>query len=739
MTERYADVIIDISHEKVDRPFQYRIPERLRGKLQVGMCVNIPFGRGNKLREGYVIDLSDTPAYPEDKIKEIDSVSAAQVRAEGRSIELAWWMKKRYGSTMIAAMRTVIPVRQEMKPMQYKEVTLLASHQEACDLLAQARAKHQTGKERLLEALMDGATVSYTLLTTKLAVSPQTIRNLETQGAIRVDCVQSYRNPVHFAHLPDKKKILTGAQQAIVDAFLADYDRGVRTPALLHGMTGSGKTEVYMALIEGMLQRGKEAIVLIPEIALTYQTVLRFYERFGDIVSVVNSRLSQGERYDQFLRAKNGEVKVMIGPRSALFTPFEHLGLIVIDEEHETSYKSDAMPKYHAREVAEHLAEMTDACVFMGSATPSLEANYKAQKGLYRKYRLDSRIGEAVLPKVTVVDMKRELMGGNTSVLSLALQNKIEQRLAAKEQIMLFLNRRGMAGFVSCKACGYVPKCPHCDVSLSEHRNHLTCHYCGYETAKIKVCPSCGSRYIYGFKAGTEKIEDIVRARFPQAKILRMDADTTRKKGSYEKILAAFAGGEADILIGTQMIVKGHDFKRVTLVGVLAADTSLFESDYRSGERTFQLLTQASGRAGRGELPGEAVIQTYRPDHYSIEYSVKHDYDGFYKAELSYRQVMEYPPVCSMLAVLVSGRDEREVKTAAQKAREKAGAMRVIGPAPAALEKLSDMYRYVLYIKADTQQPLMEARERIEAFLQQEEALSNRVTVTFDMDPVHGY
>ncbi len=748
MQKKYADVIIDISHEKVDRPFQYRIPERMADRLAIGMCVRIPFGKGNKLRNGYVIDMTDETDYPEEKIKEIAQIDAENVPMESRSIELAWWMKNHYGGTMIQAMKTVLPVKQEMKPVMQREVSLAVDHEEASSYLAQAISRHQAGKVRLLEALIAGATVNYSVLTGKLSVSPQTIKSMETQGVIRIETFQEYRNPIRFQNRAPERKQLTEEQQEIVDDFLSDYDKGVRNPALLHGVTGSGKTEVYMELIEGMLARGKEAIVLIPEIALTYQTVSRFYRRFGDVVSVVNSRLSAGEKYDQFQRAKEGKVKVMIGPRSALFTPFANLGLIVIDEEHEPVYKSETTPRYHAREVAIHLAEMTGAAVFMGSATPSLEAGYKAAVGEYRKYILCNRIGEAVLPQVTLVDMCEELKNGNMSMFSRCMQEQMQKTLSAGEQIMLFLNRRGLAGFVSCKACGHVLKCPHCDVSLAEHKQKMICHYCGYEAPKVSKCPECGSKYIYGFRAGTEKIEEKVKEMFPRARVLRMDADTTRKKGDYENILAAFAQGEADILIGTQMIVKGHDFKNVTMVGVIAADLSLHASDYRAGERTFQLLAQAVGRAGRGQKSGTAIIQTYQPDHYCLQHCVTQNYDEFYAEEIAYRQLMDYPPVAHMLALLIAGKDEKVTCECADKIAENlrilwpqkpGGTLRIIGPAPAGIGKINDYYRRVIYLKSVAPEELIRAKDAAERMIKEKNEWFRYVSVQFDMDPVQAY
>ena len=746
MEKKYADVIVGISHEKIDRAFQYIVPQHLQTELEIGMCVHIPFGRGNHIQEGYVIGFSEQAELPDDKLKEIRQIVPASVKATERSIQLAAWIRSYYGCTMIAALKTVLPVKQEKKAVVYREVTLAVTENEAREYLCQAQKKHQAAKVRLLEALLEGAALSYTMVTGKLAVSPQTVTGMAAQGILRVESYETYRNPVHFDELPGEKKKLTEVQQEIADDFIRSYDAGDRTPVLLHGITGSGKTEVYMEMIDAMLQRGKQCIVLIPEIALTYQTLLRFYKRFGDAVSVMHSRLSAGERYDQMKRAKRGEVQVMIGPRSALFTPFQKLGLIIIDEEHETSYKSDSMPKYHAREVAVHLAEMTDACVVMGSATPSLEANYRAQQGIYKKYVLSERIGDAVLPEVQIVDMRQELAGGNSSIFSRHLETAIADRLEKRQQVMLFLNRRGISGFVSCRACGYVMKCPHCDVSLSEHRQKMVCHYCGYEEPKPSVCPKCQSRYLFGFKAGTQQVEDSLRLRFPEARILRMDADTTKKKDDYEKILAVFANRDADILIGTQMIVKGHDFPGVTLMGVLAADLSFLAADYRSGERTFQLLVQAVGRAGRGSVAGEAVIQTYQPDHYSVVYAAKQDYDGFYQEEMAYRKLLGYPPAAHMLAVLFTGKNEKETLFWAEQmlsmlrrqTRERKDLV-IIGPAPASIGRINDMFRQIAYFKSPDETLLMRLRGWMELFCQKNEDKMRSLLVYYDMDPVHGY
>ena len=742
----YANVIIDISHEKVDRPFQYRIPDSLKEKLAVGMCVQIPFGTGNRKRKGYVIEITGKNEYPEEKIKEIDGIITDNLPAEADAIRLAAWMRQTYGSTMIAALKTVLPVKRTVKAVEKKKLRRILSVEELTSLLGECMRKHQNAKVRVLQELLTEEELPYELVTGKLHVSAATLNSLVNQGAITIESESSYRNPVSLNVTAESGPELSEEQRYIKEQILSDYDKNIRKTYLIHGITGSGKTLVYLALIEEMIKRGKQCIVLIPEIALTYQTLLRFYKRFGDAVSVMHSRLSAGERYDQMKRAARGEVQVMIGPRSALFTPFQKLGLIIIDEEHETSYKSDSMPKYHAREVAVHLAEMTDACVVMGSATPSLEANYRAQQGIYKKYVLSERIGDAVLPEVQIVDMRQELAGGNSSIFSRHLETAIADRLEKRQQVMLFLNRRGVSGFVSCRACGYVMKCPHCDVSLSEHRQKMVCHYCGYEEPKPSVCPKCQSRYLFGFKAGTQQVEDSLRLRFPEARILRMDADTTKKKDDYEKILAAFANREADILIGTQMIVKGHDFPGVTLMGVLAADLSFLAADYRSGERTFQLLVQAVGRAGRGSMAGEAVIQTYQPEHYSVVYAAKQDYDGFYQEEMTYRKLLGYPPAAHMLAVLFTGKNEKETLFWAEQmlsmlrrqTRERKDLV-IIGPAPASIGRINDMFRQIAYFKSPDETLLMRLRGWMELFCQKNEHKMRSLLVYYDMDPVHGY
>ena len=715
----YANVIIDISHEKVDRPFQYRIPDSLKEKLAVGMCVQIPFGTGNRKRKGYVIEITGKNEYPEEKIKEIDGIITDNLPAEADAIRLAAWMRQTYGSTMIAALKTVLPVKRAVKAVEKKKLRRSLSAEELTSLLGECMRKHQNAKVRVLQELLTEEELPYELVTGKLHVSAATLNSLVNQGAITIESESSYRNPVSLNVTAQSGPELSEEQRYIKEQILSDYDKNIRNTYLIHGITGSGKTLVYLALIEEMIKRGKQCIVLIPEIALTYQTLLRFYKRFGDRVSVMNSSLSQGERFDQCERARKGEIDVMIGPRSALFVPFPSLGMIVIDEEHEGSYISENAPRYHARETAEYLASLKKASLVLGSATPSLEAYYKAKKGEYRLFTMKNRKNGGELANVRIVDLRQELRKGNRSIFSGDLQELIRDRLRKKQQIMLFLNRRGYAGFVSCRSCGYVMKCPHCDVSLSQHiGGKMVCHYCGYETVQPKRCPNCSSNYILGFKAGTQQIERQLYELFPGIRVLRMDGDTTKQKGSFEKILSAFAEGEADVLLGTQMIVKGHDFPNVTLVGVLAADLSLNDSDYRAGEKTFQLLTQAEGRAGRGTLPGEAIIQTYRPEHYSIQQAAKQDYEAFYEEEILYRELLEYPPAGHMLTILVVSKDEKRCKGLAVRLAKEAGAyVHVIGPTPAAVSKVKDYYRYMIYLKSLKEEPIRQAKERLEALL----------------------
>ena len=722
----YADIIIDISSDKLDRSFQYCVPAHLEQEIKLGMVVSIPFGNSNQLRKGYVTGLSQEAKVDPSILKEIAGCCSAEETTESRLIALAAWMKENYGSTMIQALKTVLPIKEKIRAKEKRYLSLSISEEKAAEILAQLEKTRFKARTRLLRELLQEKRLDYTTASRELGVAASVVKKLEEQGILHIEYDEVQRNSLNTGDIQKEEPLpLTTEQESAVQCILEEWKSAQPRPVLLEGVTGSGKTQVYMKLIEETLNRGEQAIVLIPEIALTYQTVRRFYARFGERVSVINSRQSQGERYDQFKRARKGEVQVMVGPRSALFTPFSRLGLIVIDEEHEPSYKSENSPRYHARETAVKRAELEHARVVLGSATPSLEAYSRAVSDEYVLVKLKARYGERPMPKVSIVDLREELKAGNRSILSRELWGGIERRLESREQIMLFLNRRGYAGFVSCRSCGHVMKCPHCDISLSEHNNgRLICHYCGYETKKPQVCPECGSPYIGGFKAGTQQIEKVVQDTFPGVRTLRMDFDTTRNKGSYEKILASFAAHEADVLIGTQMIVKGHDFPDVTLVGVIAADLSLNADDYRCGERTFQLLCQAVGRCGRGKKPGEAVIQTYHPDHYSIQAADVQDYEAFSEEEMSYRELMDYPPAAHMMAVLGSCPEEELLIQAMHYLQlyinriYKKKDLHVIGPAYASVGKVKDIYRQVIYLKHEDYGTLVRIRDQMEKYIE---------------------
>ena len=749
MSAKYVDIIIDISHEAIDRAFQYEVPFSLCDKIAVGMQVEIPFGRGNHMRTGYVIGISDEPNYDVDRIKPVHRIIENQIPVEGQLIRLAAWMKETYGSTMYQALKTVMPVKETVRPVEKKTVQLAVDAEEGRLRLLEYQRKHNGAKVRLTEALLEHGTVPYELARNKLNISPATFERLTAEGTIEILTETQYRQAGTKRYLTEPEPELNPAQQGLIDAFRQDYEAGHYQTYLLHGVTGSGKTEVYMHAMDVVLARGRQVIMLIPEISLTFQTVMRFRRHFGERITILNSRMSKGERYDQFERIRKGEVDIVIGPRSALFAPFSNLGLIVIDEEHESSYKSDNIPKYHARETAIKRADMNHASVILGSATPSVSSYYQAEQGKYRLWKLTERVQKRSLPKVEIVDLREELQKGNRSRFSYRLQELIEDRLSRKEQSIIFMNRRGYASFVSCRSCGEVVNCPHCQVSLTYHDHHsavpkLVCHYCGYTEPFIKKCKVCGSGMIGRFGSGTQMVEAELQEFFPEARILRMDADTTKGKDGHERILSAFAEGKADILVGTQMIVKGHDFPNVTLVGILAADLSLHSQDYMAGERTFELLTQAAGRAGRGERPGQVVIQTYDPEHAVIRAAAAQDYELFYRNEITYRKILKYPPVVSMIAVLITGEQEEQVQKCAERLADymrttvPGEVIRVIGPSTPVIGKIHDVYRRILYLKSEQEQALLDAKVQLELYAEQS-GVQEACRLYFDLNPMKGY
>lgn len=620
--------------------------------------------------------------------------------------------------------KKVVRLHQKTTRSTYKKEKRYVSLTENEELLIAAKEKAEkdkrlAGQMRVLSAICPGESISVEELKEKAAVTDSPIHTLLQKGVLVEQRRQEKRDVFQLEdYTPTQPFYPTSEQAQALTLLREEEQKAQKRPVLLHGVTGSGKTEIYMQLIEHVIMAGKQAIVLVPEISLTPQIMERFISRFGKRVSVTHSRLSLGERLDQWRKARDGEISIIIGPRSALFMPFSNLGVIVMDECHESSYISDVTPKYHTREVARKLSELTGALLVMGSATPDIDSYHRAVTGEFLLLQLKERTKGSRLPEVFVTDMRKELENGNRSAFGLPLQQAIRENLEKGQQTMLFLNRRGYSTFVSCRKCGEALTCPSCNVSYTYHASDkaLVCHYCGKEVPVPKTCPSCGSHYIRYFGTGTQKIEEETRRLFPEASVLRMDADTTTGKNGHARILELFGKGKADILIGTQMIAKGHDFPNVTLVGILAADLSLNLGTYQAAETCFQLITQAAGRAGRGELAGRVFIQTYQPENHAIRMAAAQDYEGFYQEEILLRQAMEYPPFSHIFSVLITGEMEQEVILAAQRLgaymnhyAERAGCT-VVGPAPAPLPKFRGEFRWQIFAKGTD-------AERLKAFV----------------------
>ncbi|GKX31687.1 primosomal protein N' [Vallitalea longa] len=742
--KNYADIIVDISHSKLDKVFQYRVPDELTNEITVGTVVNIPFGKGNKNINGYVVGFTDKPNFDIDKIKDIISIDAINVSIEAHLIKLAVWMKERYACTIISALRTLIPISKKVNDKTQKEIVRNVNVRELESYIKIWDDKNFKALSRAGKYLINNERCRQNTIIRKANITTSVLTNLEKKGIITVNLEHIYREPYKVDEFKRTiNKMPNEEQQKAIDVISDNLDNDSHV-FLVHGITGSGKTEVYMQIIKKVIEKGQQAIVLIPEIALTPQTVRNFISRFGNKVGVMHSKLSTGEKYDGWRRARDGDISIMIGPRSAVFTPFRNLGIIIIDEEHEMSYKSEISPKYHAREVAIKRGEMTGATVVLGSATPSLETYYLARKGKYTLLELKHKAAATKKLNVEIVDMREELSNGNKSIFSDTLRNEIQNKLFKKEQIILFLNRRGYSRFVSCRQCGYVVKCKNCDIPYTYHAydDKLICHYCGSAINMVDKCPSCNSKYIKQFGIGTEKVETYVKKEFPCSRVLRMDLDTTSKKNSYDSILGKFRNGDADILIGTQMVAKGHDFPNVTLVGVLAADLSLYMSDFRASERTFQLLTQVTGRAGRSILEGTAIIQSYTPDHYSITTSKDQDYKSFYEAEIKYRQVMNYPPFSNLLVLLIQSTNEKElIKRSFELKNDiclvspRLG-LEVIGPSPANISKIKNNYRRVILLRGNKYEELMQFINRYMIRLSNK---YNDISIHIDINPLMSY
>ncbi|GAB6137439.1 primosomal protein N' [Halanaerobaculum tunisiense] len=738
----YVAVVIDLPVEQVDRTFTYHVPDRLQSELEIGRQVVVPFGP--RKITGYIVG---EVAEVDFTTKEIGKVTSSLPLFDQELLELAEWMADYYQCYLISALKAIIPSGNQ-KIKTKRVVELAQSVVETKDIVQDLKGKAPK-QAAILSYLIDHPTSQ--LIATRLAsqvdTGSGTVRRLADKDLVEYNTLEVERNPYQDIEFdpttpltpsPAQKEALATINEAINDSTAATY--------LLHGVTGSGKTEVYLQAIAKVLDQGQEAIVLIPEISLTPQTIARFKARFGNQVAVLHSQLSTGERFDEWRRIKQGRAKIAIGARSAIFAPFSNLGIIVIDEEHETTYKQEDHPKYHARKVAEKRAQLNEAVTILGTATPSLESYYQAQEGNYKLLELPTRIDDRPLPEVEVVDMREELKAGNRQMVSRKLAQGIEDRLAQEEQVIIFLNRRGFSTFVQCRECGYVLECDHCDVSLTYYSANetLRCNYCDQSQTMPDLCPDCGSSYIKQFGVGTEKVERALQQRFSSAEVARMDRDTTTQKGAYREILSSFAQGEIDILVGTQMVAKGHDYPNVTLVGVITADTALNLPDFRSSERTFQLLAQVAGRTGRGAKGGGVIIQSYTPEHYSIQQAKEHNYQGFYKQEIEFRSEMEYPPFTHLINLIVSDQEEEKTIKVAQRlgkiitsqlAELNNEEVQLLGPVQAPLTKIRGEYRWQLLLKGANLDSLRKLNQEALAELEELDNCKS-VQVSIDIDPL---
>lgn len=788
MTKKiYAEIIVDNKARSTDMGYTYLVPQEYFNDIYIGIRVLVPFGRGNKLLEGIIINIKNKSTIDSNKLKYIDSIIDNRPIISKNMLELALWMKDEYLAQYIDVLKTIIPsgitnkVKKYLKLNPYIDYDMIDEYKQSKNaariinylresgdrdvktirnklniknihnsisylenegyistydkIETDVKKKYQkvvyknfddmdinkiigdmnsraTKQIETLRKLVEYKSIPLSDLIKEIATSRSTITGLEKKGFVKVIDEEVKRNPITKSIPKYNKVTLTNEQKICVDTIYSDTMNNRKNKFLIHGITGSGKTEVYLQLIEKMLGNDKQSIVLVPEISLTPQTVERFVGRFGNRVAVLHSKLSLGERFDEWQKIKEGEVDIVVGARSAIFAPFKNLGLIIIDEEHETSYKSSMNPKYNTIEVAEKRCEIEGVSLLLGSATPSIETYYRAQKGEIKLLTLFKRANKKELPPIEIIDMKDELDKGNKSIFSVSLYRSIKENLEKKKQTILFLNRRGFSTFISCRKCGYVAKCKNCDISLTYHRSKhiLQCHYCGLGKVPPIICPECGSKYIKYFGIGTQKVEEIVKKHFPEAKVARMDVDTTSKKGSHEEILDKVKNGEVDILIGTQMISKGLDFPNVTLVGIIAADISLNLPDFKSSERTFQLMTQVGGRAGRGEEDGKVILQTYEPNHYSITTAKYHDYISFYEKEILLRKEFNYPPFTNIININIIGKNESEVSKTSRnlvndirfkidKKNIEYDKNNILGPNPAPIAKIKNNYRWQVVLK----------------------------------------
>lgn len=728
----YGEIILNSEAVEIDRPFTYKIPDSLKGKIKIGQIVKVPFGFRNKPVEGFIINIKNEDEVDISyKVKDLLSIETEEPIITHDDIELIYFLKEKYLCKYIDAFRLLIPTGiMKGAKNKTKNVVVLIS-EDLKDI------KNPEGYKEIISIIKENSgKYSKSELIKKFTISQYKLNNLIQKGILGLEEEVVFRYNKR-EYLKEDTKSLTDEQEYAIEK-ITTSDKNV---FLIKGVTGSGKTEIYMRLVQKVLFDGKSAIVLVPEISLTPQMIERFKGRFGKDVALFHSKLSDGERFDEWHRVKDGKANVIVGARSALFLPAANLGLIIIDEEHENTYKSEQNPKYQTKEVAEYIAKRENCKLILGSATPTIESYYRAISGEIELIEITKRVDGKPMPKMEVVDMREELKCGNRSLFSRELFKNIEEALERKEQIVLFLNRRGFSTFVSCRSCGYVFKCDECEISMTYHKNgFLVCHYCGKTKREPTKCPKCESKYVKFFGAGTQRVEEEIQKYFKGAKVVRMDVDTTRAKDSHEKLYNTFKSGEADILIGTQMISKGLDFPNVTLVGVLAADMSINIPDYRSAERTFQIITQVAGRAGRGSKEGKVIIQTYTPEHYSLDFAKKYDYEGFYEKEFTIRALMNYPPFGKILLINGTSKNEVMLKEFMIDISNKISVILkdyhdidILGPIPCMISKIKENFRWQIVLKGEFD--LKFAKKIQDLLYDSNKSNYNEIRISIDINP----
>ena len=704
----HAEVIINSNARALNKVFDYKVPEDMEKNIHIGSRVFVPFGKSSKLDDGFVIALKDSSEF---ECKEIAKIEIEESLTEDNII-LAKLMARKYFCNISDSIKLMLPPGTGSKKLDLRTkektgnfVFLAKDVEEILDDISKGIIKSDKQK-RVLEFLCQNDGVYSPDLEVLTEVTSGVFKTLEKNGFVEIVEKQIERNPFINKNISrDEKKVLNDEQKKCFDGINFFIENNEYSSNLIYGITGSGKTEIYMQLIEKVLEKGKRALVLVPEISLTPQMVDRFLARFGEVVAVLHSKLSVGERFDEWNRIKENKAKIVIGARSAIFAPMEDVGIIIIDEEHDSSYKSDMTPRYNAKDLAMYIAKQKEIPLVLGSATPEITTFYEAKNRNINLYTLTKRANNMNLPEVEIVDLRQELAYGNKSMFSYKLQEAIKKNIDNKKQTILFLNRRGYSTFIMCRSCGYIVKCKNCNIPLTYHSfgNTLKCHYCGYETSSVKVCPECQSEKIKYFGTGTQKVEEELKKMFPDITTIRMDIDTVSKKNSHEEILNEFKEKNIDCLIGTQMVVKGHHFPNVTLVGVIAADSSINSDDYKSVERGFQTLVQVAGRSGREET-GKVIIQTYNPDHYAIIDAQKQDYDIFYSQEIELRKMMIYPPFCDIIVIRFSGENVKEIQNVSKKVYDKINNLNEDGlfiykPVPAPIDKIKNKYRWRIILK----------------------------------------